>query len=80
MKDLIEGNKLLDGYESTGAVNPVDFELIVQTVKKFAPKTKRIDIVFEVSNLVYELGASKELMPDRKEENDALKKELRKNM
>jgi hypothetical protein len=29
---------------------------------------------------VYELGASKELMPDRKEENDALKKELRKNM
>jgi hypothetical protein len=80
MKDLIEGNKLLDGYESTGAVNPVDFELIVQTVKKFAPKAKRIDIVFEVSNLVYELGASKELMPDRKEENDALKKELRKNM
>jgi len=73
IKDLVEINKILDSFESTGRKPGIDFEFLVDVVKHFTKgKVKREEIVFFVSrNSDDYAGLSKEMNPSYDESMDA---------
>jgi len=72
-KDLIEINKILTQFESTGLKPGIDFEFLYDTCMRFAKKgTKREDIVFYASRMQGEYsGLSEEMKPSWEESCDA---------